>query len=308
MNATADALRALSGSTWPVAEAAAHVPSKPGLYAIYGDEQAWRDLGLEPKSDHALYVGKSESSMLGREVGDHFAALPGRTARTGGSTVRRSFAALLREPLDLRAVTRNLANPEHPANFGLSDGGDARLTEWMHHHLRIAVWPKPTTLSLPEQEDIETAIIRAWTPPLNLRRNPHPHPQLKAARAAMADEVRAWMAARTESPRTEPALTGPAPEPIPTPRTTRPTPTTPAQLADELNVDEKRLRAQLRLHYEGPGKGGRWSLTPEQVNHMRRLFRWANRKAPETNLGSLSHQTTTVSWRRKLAQGQPGFL
>ncbi|PPF44138.1 hypothetical protein C5B85_10860 [Pseudoclavibacter sp. AY1F1] len=273
MDAAADALRALSGSTWPVAEAAAHVPASPGLYAIYGDERAWRDLGLEAKVSRALYVGKSEDSLRTRELGDHFAALPGRSTRTGSSTVRRSFAALLREPLNLRAVPRNPDKPERPANYGLADDGDERLTEWMHQHLSIAVWAKPVALSLAEQEGFETAIIRAWTPPLNLRRNPCPHPRLKAARAAMADEVRAWMAARTVSPRSKPALAAPAPEPPRTPQTGRPTPTTPAQLADELDIDEKRLRARLRLHYEGPGKGGRWSLTPEQVNHMRRLFR-----------------------------------
>lgn len=272
MDATADALRALSGPTWPVVEAAAHVPATPGLYAIYGDERAWRDLGLEPESDRALYVGKSEDSMLGREVGDHFAALPGRTARTGSSTVRRSFAAQLRNQLDLHAVPRSPEKPERPANFGLADGGDARLSAWMHAHLRIAVWPKPTALSLAEQEEVETAIIQAWTPPLNLRRNPHPHPQLKAARAAMADEVRAWMAARASSPRTEPALAAPAPALRLSTQTTRPTPTTPAQLADELGIDEKTLRARLRQHYAGPGKGGRWSLAPEQVDHMRRIF------------------------------------
>lgn len=267
MDATADALRALSGPTWPVVEAAAHVPATPGLYAIYGDERAWRDLGLEPESDRALYVGKSEDSMLGREVGDHFAALPGRTARTGGSTVRRSFAAQLRNQLDLHAVPRSPGKPERPANFGLADGGDARLSAWMHAHLRIAVWPKPTALSLAEQEEVETAIIQAWTPPLNLRRNPHPHPQLKAARAAMADEVRAWMAARPEPARAAPVL-----EPRSAPRIGRPTPTTPAQLADELGIDEKRLRAQLRRHYDGPGKGGRWSLSQDQVDRMRQLF------------------------------------
>lgn len=273
MDALDDALRALSGPTWPVAEAVAHVPATPGLYAIYGDEQAWRDLGLEPESDHALYVGKSEDSMLGREVGDHFAALPGRSARTGGSTVRRSFAALLRNQLDLRAVPRNPDKPERPANFGLADGGDTRLSAWMHAHLRIAVWPKPTPLSLAEQEEVETVIIRTSTPPLNLRRNASPHPRLKAARAAMANEVRAWMAARTESPRSKPAPASLTSGPPPTLQTGRPTPTTPAQLADELGVNEKALRRQLRLHYEGPGRGGRWSLTPEQVNHMRRLFR-----------------------------------
>lgn len=37
------------------------VPSLPGLYAVYGDERAWGELGLgQPRGDSALYVGKSE--------------------------------------------------------------------------------------------------------------------------------------------------------------------------------------------------------------------------------------------------------
>lgn len=272
MNATADALRALSGPTWPVTEAAAHVPSKPGLYAIYGDEQAWRDLGQAPRTEHALYVGKSQGSLASREMGDHFAVLPGQAARTRKSTVRRSLAAILRHQLKLSALPRTPSNPESPSLYSLSEGGDLRLTLWMHERLRLAAWTKRVQLSTRELKTIEKAVIELWSPRLNLDHNPQPWTHLRVERKAMANEVRAWMSARAESSRTKPAPASPNPGPTPTPRTNHPTPTTPPQLADELGIDEKRLRAQLRRHYDGPGKGGRWSLTPEQVDHMRKLF------------------------------------
>jgi hypothetical protein len=57
-------------------------------------------------------VGKSEDSLVEREIWQHLAIDSAVQAWTGGSTVRRSFAALLREPLQLRRVPRNKDNPE----------------------------------------------------------------------------------------------------------------------------------------------------------------------------------------------------
>ncbi|PKI89876.1 hypothetical protein CW368_11975 [Actinomycetales bacterium SN12] len=187
----AAAVAVLNGERWAITNAAQHVPARPGLYAIYGDERAWRDLQLEPVPDMPLYVGKAEESLVSRDLNGHFATSPSSTPRTGGSTVRRSFAALLRESLDLHGVPRNLAKPERFSNYGLASGGDARLNEWMHSRLTLAVWPAPTGMPVP-LGDVETAVIVRFTPPINLDKNPGKLARLSAARAAMAAEAAAW--------------------------------------------------------------------------------------------------------------------
>jgi hypothetical protein len=189
----ASAIDALTGHRWAIMDAVSHVPARPGLYAIYGDEQAWNDLGLAPAPDQPLYVGKAEESLVSRDLNGHFATNPNAKPRTGGSTVRRSFAALLRGPLGLHAVPRNLAKPERFANYALADGGDARLNEWMHARLTLAVWPAPAGALIP-LGDIETAIIVRFTPPINLDKNPGKLVHLSHARAAMASEASLWRA------------------------------------------------------------------------------------------------------------------
>ncbi|ODT68174.1 hypothetical protein ABS71_09975 [bacterium SCN 62-11] len=111
----------------------------PGLYAIYGSPEAWRQLGLgDPSDGRPLYVGKAERSVVKRDVHQHF-----RTGKTGSSTVRRSVEAFLREALELRAQPRNPKKPDHFSNYGLEKAGDERLTEWMRTHLRLALWLRP---------------------------------------------------------------------------------------------------------------------------------------------------------------------
>ena len=124
------AVDALSGTRYAIADAIDHVPPKPGLYAVYADPETWQELNLEIREGCPLYVGKAEQSLQSRDIRTHFA-----TGRTGSSTVRRSFAALLRDPLRLRGVPRNMARPERPANFGLAAEGDERLTAWMREHV-----------------------------------------------------------------------------------------------------------------------------------------------------------------------------
>jgi len=69
------------------------VPAAPGLYAIYGNGDVWEELGLgDPPDGRPLYVGKAEDSLASRDLKTHLG-----NGRTGSSTVRRSFAALLRD-------------------------------------------------------------------------------------------------------------------------------------------------------------------------------------------------------------------
>jgi hypothetical protein len=86
-----------------------------------------------------LYVGKAEDSLASRDLKTHFG-----DGRTGQSTVRRSFAALLHDTLGLPGFPRNIDTPAYFSNYGLSASDDATLTTWMREHLRLAVWPKPS--------------------------------------------------------------------------------------------------------------------------------------------------------------------
>lgn len=217
----AEALTTLSGERWPIMLAKRHVPPASGLYAIYGDTTAWTDLGLDPQQDSALYVGKSEDNLVRRELETHFAVDTAKKTRTGSSTVRRSFAALLRDALELHAIPRNPEKPGYFSNYGLTLDGDARLTGWMHEHLSIAVWVKPATLPR-SLKTVESAIIDRWMPPLNITGNPHPLPCLREARKAMTREASvASRPAVTEKL----ARTSATPEPTPVARASRLGPT-----------------------------------------------------------------------------------
>ncbi len=172
--------------TWYAATAQVAVPKSPGLYAIYGPPSTWNQLKLgDPTNDRPLYVGKSESNLADRDVKTHFG-----DGRTGSSTVRRSFAALLRDSLGLHALPRNPAKPADFDRYSLSPMDDAQLTAWMREHLTITVWPhhcNPGPL-----KEIEKHILKAWGPPLNLTHVVPTHSTVlvKAARRMMAQEAR----------------------------------------------------------------------------------------------------------------------
>jgi len=167
------------------------IPAKPGLYAIYGNDGVWSSLGLGSAIDGLpLYVGKSEDSLADRDLKTHFG-----NGRTGTSTVRRSFAALLRDELQLTAVPRNPANPGHFSNYGLSAADDVALTNWMRSRLEIAFWIFDQSRPLAA---IETDVLRHLHPPLNIQGVDHKWKAgLKAQRAVMAAQARAWQPMRT---------------------------------------------------------------------------------------------------------------
>lgn len=179
-------LTALDGPRHSLREVLPKLPAKPGLYAIYGDDVAWGDLGIaRSQPGLALYVGKAEDSLIARDLDCHFG-----NGRTGSSTVRRSFAALLRARLVLSAIPRNPSKPGYFANYGLAAADDAKLTAWMRQHLEIAVWPWDNTDPL---VDIERVVLQRLNPPLNIAGVRHAHrASLQAARRLMADQARAW--------------------------------------------------------------------------------------------------------------------
>ena len=164
------------------------LPSQPGLYAIYGGERTWADLGLGVSVPSLpLYVGKAEDSLASRDLRTHFG-----DGRTGSSTVRRSFAALLRDQLQLSGIPRNTVKPDHFSNFGLSAQDDAKLTAWMRANLEIAVWLFDFSRPL---IDVERDVLRHLNPPINILGVNHKwKSRLQAERAVMANQARLWRA------------------------------------------------------------------------------------------------------------------
>ncbi|MFU8946433.1 GIY-YIG nuclease family protein [Mycetocola zhadangensis] len=194
-----EALRGLAGQRYSIADAARHVPNVAGLYAIYAETSVWNELGIDRRGEGTpLYVGKSESSLVVRELKTHFAIDDGAAIKTGGSTVRRSFAALLREAQGFRGQPRDAAmNPKYFASFSLAHEDDRRLTAWMHQNLTLAVWAKPADLSLPLR-DVEAVVLTHWMPPLNIQGVPNPLRRLRAARSRMQADAEQWARAHAE--------------------------------------------------------------------------------------------------------------
>jgi hypothetical protein len=178
---------ALAGPRYPIAAADGHVPNVAGLYAIHGSGPTWQQLGLGAAPDaRPLYVGKAERSLTSRDLHTHF-----HTGCTGQSTVRRTFAALLRDELALRAVPRNPSRvSDKPTHFALDEADDERLTDWMLEHLELAVWAKPVTCT--NLATVEAEVVRRWVPPLNIQGNARSPwiSKIRQARSAMAADVR----------------------------------------------------------------------------------------------------------------------
>jgi hypothetical protein len=181
-----DALASLAMPGLRINEAAATVPAKPGLYAVHGSASTWRDLGLEQREPGIpLYVGKAQKSLASRDVRVHFGIGASGRSTTGQSTLRRSLSALLVDKVQLNPVPRGSMEKGNADKFALDPLSDARLTEWMHEHLRLATWVIPSNAGV-TLANIEKAVIRHRVPPLNITSSPSPSRELKAARARMA--------------------------------------------------------------------------------------------------------------------------
>jgi GIY-YIG catalytic domain-containing protein len=173
----------------PFGAARSKCPTMPGLYAFYGDKNCWSSLGLEGYDGRALYVGKSESDLVTRDLDGHFFAKPAwdgkKTSPTGHSTLRRSVAALL----DFRAIHRNPNKPDHryAVNFGLVPDDDLRLGQWMQACLLLAVWVPTTSVDL---RVVENNIKGLWLPPLNLDVDTPWKTFVKGERAKLTQQVR----------------------------------------------------------------------------------------------------------------------
>jgi hypothetical protein len=149
----------------------------------------------DPPDDRPLYVGKAENTLASRDIAGHFGLRSHRprSSPTGSSTLRRSLAALLAPGGGYRGMPRNPANHGYFSNFGLSRAHDDDLSCWMRSRLRLSLWPHD---AVDELDGVETVVLRRLLPPLNLNKvTTRWRDQVKAARALLADQARAWSTA-----------------------------------------------------------------------------------------------------------------
>lgn len=182
------ALESLTAPKFPARE----IPDNPGLYAVYGPPKVWEELGLgKPPDSRPLYVGKAEESLYRREYQTHFGGGKGSgKSTTGSSTLRRSFAALLKSEHGFSGIPRNIEKPGYFTSYGLSASDDRKLTEWMADSLLVAVWCPNDEVDLGA---VETQILLHWIPPLNLSKVKTPwKSMLSEKRALMAEEAERW--------------------------------------------------------------------------------------------------------------------
>jgi hypothetical protein len=137
-----------------------------------------------------LYLGKTESSSVNRDAGEHLT-----DGQTGHSTLRRSLGALLREQLNLlpRPRSDTERSPRRFTHFRFDSAGEGQLTAWMKEHLSLGFCELPD-LTIPELEACERRLIKSAKPPLNIKDNPEgPYrAELKSARKYCVGLAQEW--------------------------------------------------------------------------------------------------------------------
>ncbi len=158
---------------------------RPGMYAWWIDAKGADDLtaGLgRPVTSGRIYVGQAgatvwpsgkrrDATLLSRISLMHLGA------RITFSTLRLTLAASLREGLSLVVTGAKILAPE----------SEERLTEWMHAHLAISIWPFDDVDAL---DEVEHAVLNRLDPPLNLKHMPLTKTRQRAERGAAANQSR----------------------------------------------------------------------------------------------------------------------
>ena len=168
-------LDALARERCPISALAA--PREPGVYALFLNDKS---LGrFRAGADGLVYVGTSEN-LAQRHFDTHFSS-----TGTGFSTVRRSFGAILKSKLQLKARARGRGLTRQDLLCYVFDSlGERRLTEWMERNVQVAVHPtRDATVA-------ETSLISFAEPLLNLTKWKNPYrTEIKRLRAICVDEA-----------------------------------------------------------------------------------------------------------------------
>jgi hypothetical protein len=127
----------------------------PGVYAYFADTpDALLPVALGP--GNLVYVGMTGASLKGRNHFDH--------EDSGFSSPRRSLGAILKDRLGLSAIPRSGGRSERNIDcYRFARSGEATLTGWMRHHLRMAVEPLAEEIRATEK-----SLIACMQPPLCL--------------------------------------------------------------------------------------------------------------------------------------------
>ena len=155
--------------------------NQPGIYAVFCTTSKIPNIDKIIASDEIIYIGMTTKSQQERDASTHFKA-----GRTGGSTLRRSLGALLRETLSLNAIPRG--SSETGKKFKFDEDGENRLSEWMSENLALSYFDYPES-----KEDIlelEKRLIEKLVPILNLDKNPrNPFGEMISKRRSECGEI-----------------------------------------------------------------------------------------------------------------------
>ncbi len=149
----------------------------PGIYGIYGDEEAWSSLGFgEQTNNGLLYLGSTLDGLNRRVLLTHFA-----NRKSPWSIVRRSLASLLRDELGLEI---DPGSPDIHRHFGLVRKSDGALSKWMRNRLQVGFWASD---DLVELQLVEQEALAVWKPGLCPYAAPvEQRERIEAARQAMS--------------------------------------------------------------------------------------------------------------------------
>lgn len=139
----------------------------PGIYALFYIGNNFPFVGCNVSTHQIIYIGKTESSQEKRDAKTHFTS-----GKTGSSTVRKSIGSLLCELEKLNPIPRNDNDYQNGrfSHFMFDVFGEQIITDWMKRNLALSFYE--FTGSIQELEDLETEIIDAIVPILNISKNP----------------------------------------------------------------------------------------------------------------------------------------
>jgi hypothetical protein len=157
------------------------VSESQGVYALFLRSEHELPL-IMVSADRLLYVGKADS-LRERLVKRHF-----KSGRTGSSTVRRTFGALLKERLGLQVIPRGRGKTDKDCqNYCFSSAGEEKLTQWMLGSLEVGICPVSS-----DHKSMEKVLIGLMQPPLCLNSWENPHiSKIEGLRKLCADDARA---------------------------------------------------------------------------------------------------------------------
>ena len=173
-----------------LASARAEYGKRPGIYAFYGDDDAW-DLieglvgGLPPgyrDLSRPMYIGVHND--IGGRLYEHLSLC------RPDSTYRCSLIALTMASMQWKSIAPRYRTQVKPTDYRLGQDENALLNDWVGQHLRVAVWGS-TIVPYRVFSGWEEQLIRELRPPLNVKNSLAPTRFfLQRARAACASEAR----------------------------------------------------------------------------------------------------------------------